>query len=161
MVGGYMEDSMNHSKIGWGELRWNLVSPKPLGSPVVKVTITGRAGSTSATITIVMWTYLIQCAVMKGEAYSPKEWYLMAEPPHSKLKQATIPAGKMFSSINCTEHCYLVLWWLNWFMYTTPSWKCWISGYHLLRCKKNNMLYTQDANLGKTTLDRPAPNIPE
>ena len=41
----------------------NLVSPKPLGSPVVKVTITGRAGSTSATITIVIWTYFIRCSV--------------------------------------------------------------------------------------------------
>ena len=41
----------------------NLVGPKPLGSPVVKVTITGRAGSTSATATIVMWTYFVRCAV--------------------------------------------------------------------------------------------------
>ena len=41
----------------------NVVTPKPLGSPVVKVTITGRAGSTSPTITIVIWTYFIWCAV--------------------------------------------------------------------------------------------------
>ena len=41
----------------------NLVSPKPLGSPVVKVTITGRAGSTSLTATIVMWTYFVRRAV--------------------------------------------------------------------------------------------------
>ena len=48
----------------------NDVSPNPLtlGSPAVKVTITGRAGSTSPTITIVMWIYFTRCAVSNERA---------------------------------------------------------------------------------------------